>query len=131
MLRLARRTVVCSYSLPFPARCYFLMSGGKLKSEKLSRVVTPGLLRLENMFKSRGYDFRLVGGVVRDLLMDKLPNDVDIGTDCVPDEMVKIFAAEKVRYIPTGLQHGTVTVILGGTSYEVRLENVSPSVYME
>ena len=116
---------VCRRSLPSSAAItvcrYSVMSAGKLKSEHFSKVVTPELLGLENMFKSRGYDFRLVGGVVRDLLMDKLPNDVDISTDCVPDEMVKIFAAENVRYIPTGLLHGTVTVVMNGTNYEVKI----------
>ncbi len=96
------------------------MSAGKLESSNFKKIVTSDLLRLEKLFKSNGYDFRLVGGVVRDLLLDRLPNDVDISTDCVPEEMVKIFEAEKIRYIPTGLQHGTVTVVLANTSYEVR-----------
>ncbi|CAN5122881.1 HD domain-containing protein [soil metagenome] len=57
----------------------------------------------------------IVGGCVRDLLLGKTVADWDIATDALPDEVVRIFP----KVIPTGIQHGTVTVVLRGKHYEV------------
>lgn len=67
--------------------------------------------------KSYGYKAYLVGGCVRDLLMDRQPNDWDICTSATPEEMKKCFLGWTT--IDTGLRHGTITVVLGGNSYEV------------
>ena len=96
------------------------MATGKLLNCNFEKLVTPELIRLESVFKSNGYDFRLVGGVVRDLLLGNSPKDIDIATDCTPDEMVKLFESQGIHYIPTGLQHGTITVHMpSGVDYEV------------
>ena len=96
------------------------MTTGKFVGRHFDAIVTPELLRLESIFKSNGFDFRLVGGVVRDLLLGNSPKDIDIATDCTPDEMIGLFEAEGLHYIPTGLQHGTITVHLpSGMDYEV------------
>jgi tRNA nucleotidyltransferase (CCA-adding enzyme) len=57
----------------------------------------------------------IVGGCVRDLLLGKTVNDWDVATDARPAEVMKLFP----RVIPTGIDHGTVTVIIKGTPYEV------------
>ena len=62
----------------------------------------------------RGY---LVGGCVRDLLRGVMPHDFDLTTDATPDEMLSLFA--DFRVIPTGLAHGTVTVLSGGHPVEI------------
>ena len=69
---------------------------------------------LENLQKS-GYEAYIVGGCVRDALLGREPNDWDITTSALPMEVKSVFP----RTIDTGLQHGTVTVMLGGTGYEV------------
>lgn len=56
-----------------------------------------------------GYQAYLVGGCVRDLLLGTKPKDWDICTDASPEKVMEIFK----KTIPTGLQHGTVTVVLG------------------
>jgi tRNA nucleotidyltransferase (CCA-adding enzyme) len=56
-----------------------------------------------------------VGGCVRDLLLGRAANDWDVATDARPDELVRIFP----RAIPTGIEHGTVTVVRGARHYEV------------
>lgn len=56
-----------------------------------------------------GYQAYLVGGCVRDLLLGTQPKDWDICTDASPEKVMQIFT----KTIPTGLQHGTVTVVLG------------------
>jgi tRNA nucleotidyltransferase (CCA-adding enzyme) len=95
------------------------MSKGKLVSPHFTAILTPGLLRLENTFKSAGYDFRLVGGVVRDLLLGQPPKDIDIATECTPQVMLKLLSRDRFKAILTGLEHGTVTVVNGDETYEV------------
>ena len=95
------------------------MSEGKMSSPHFSALLTPGLLELENTFKSAGYGFRLVGGVVRDLLLGRAPKDIDIATECKPQAMLKLLANGGFRAIPTGMDHGTVTVLKDAVTYEV------------
>ncbi len=57
----------------------------------------------------------VVGGCVRDSLLGKPVADWDVATDAKPEELVKIFP----RAIPTGLQHGTVTLVVSGKHYEI------------
>ena len=95
------------------------MASGRLNSQPFQALLTPDLLFLESIFRKQGYGFRLVGGVVRDLLLDQSPKDVDIATECRPDTAMKLLEASGVRAIPTGLQHGTVTAHLHGKNYEI------------
>ncbi|WP_211744978.1 CCA tRNA nucleotidyltransferase [Paenibacillus sp. Marseille-Q4541] len=62
-----------------------------------------------------GYDAYFVGGCVRDELMQRTVTDMDITTSATPDQVITLFPDS----IPTGLQHGTVTVRSGGHHYEV------------
>ncbi len=64
---------------------------------------------------ARGRRAWIVGGCVRDCLLGKAVADWDVATDARPDELLAIFP----RAIPTGLQHGTVTLVYGGHHYEV------------
>ena len=57
----------------------------------------------------------IVGGCVRDTLLGKTISDWDVATDALPKDLMKLFP----RAIPTGLQHGTVTVVIHGKHYEV------------
>jgi tRNA nucleotidyltransferase (CCA-adding enzyme) len=65
--------------------------------------------------KARGHEAYVVGGCVRDLLLGKEAADWDVTTDARPEEVQKIFP----RVIPTGIQHGTVTVLVHGKPFEV------------
>ncbi len=67
------------------------------------------------MFKSNGFQCFLVGGAVRDLLMGRIHADWDIATDAKPDQVTAMFR----RVIPTGIKHGTVTVLYQDTRFEV------------
>ena len=65
--------------------------------------------------KAHGHEAYVVGGCVRDLLLGKDAADWDVTTDAKPEEVRKIFP----RVIPTGIQHGTVTVLMKHQPFEV------------
>lgn len=71
---------------------------------------------LKCLYKNN-FDGYIVGGAVRDNLLNKCPEDYDIATDAVPEEMKKCFSEFKV--IETGIKHGTLTVISDGKPIEV------------
>lgn len=62
-----------------------------------------------------GHSAYLVGGAVRDLVMRRTVSDFDIATNATPQEVQKLYR----RVIPTGIKHGTVTVLFDGVSFEV------------
>lgn len=64
-----------------------------------------------------GYEAYIVGGAVRDYLLNKKPNDFDIATNATPDEVKNIF--RKYHLIEQGLKHGTITIILNSKPIEV------------
>ena len=66
-------------------------------------------------FSKTGYEGYIVGGCVRDLLLGISPKDWDITTNCHPEDIQKLFS----NTIPTGIKHGTITVMLDGESFEV------------
>lgn len=110
------------------------MASGKLETQSFKALLTSDLLQLESVFRTGGYGFRLVGGVVRDLLLEESPKDVDIATECTPDAMMKLFEVHGIRYIPTGLQHGTVTAHFVDRDYEVttlRIDRVTDGRHAE
>lgn len=68
-----------------------------------------------NTLCSKGYTAFMVGGCVRDNLLGKNPKDYDITTSALPEETTRLFS----KTIPTGIQHGTVTVVVNNIGYEV------------
>ena len=64
-----------------------------------------------------GYAAYVVGGCVRDSLLGLTPHDWDLCTSALPQQVMELFGAQ--RCIPTGLQHGTVTVKQSGALYEI------------
>jgi tRNA nucleotidyltransferase (CCA-adding enzyme) len=70
-----------------------------------------------NELENNGYEAYIVGGCVRDSLLGRTPNDWDICTNAKPDEIMNVFKDYKI--IPTGLQHGTVTVVVDSEQFEI------------
>jgi tRNA nucleotidyltransferase (CCA-adding enzyme) len=66
-----------------------------------------------------GHEAYLVGGSVRDMIMSRVPKDWDITTSALPDDVIGIFRSRGYTVVPTGLKHGTVTVIVEGDPIEV------------
>lgn len=64
-----------------------------------------------------GHEAYMVGGCVRDSVLGRKPHDYDICTSATPDEILKAFPNEEI--IPTGLQHGTITILINKEPFEV------------
>lgn len=99
-----------------PARADFSRLAGKQERNADMPITPPQyakevLLRLERA----GYRAYFVGGCVRDMLLGRRPQDWDICTDARPEDVMRVFA----RSEPTGLQHGTVTVLMRARRLEV------------
>ncbi len=78
------------------------------------KIPTFALSCLEKLIEN-GHKAYLVGGCVRDMLMGKTPTDFDITTSALPEDIINIFD----KTVPTGIKHGTVTVIIENQSIEV------------
>jgi poly(A) polymerase len=66
-----------------------------------------------------GFRAFFVGGCVRNALLGQAVTDIDISTDAVPQEVIRLAVAAGLNPVPTGIEHGTITVVSGGMGYEV------------
>lgn len=82
---------------------------------KLIRKIPNVVIQFISHFHHNGFQCYPVGGCVRDLLLKNNPTDYDFTTNASPKEVMKLFHS----VIPTGIQHGTVTVLFKGHSFEV------------
>ena len=79
-------------------------------------TLDPGAAALLDTLHGAGYAAYAVGGCVRDSLLGRTAHDWDLCTSALPQQVMELFGAEQC--IPTGLQHGTVTIKYGGQLYE-------------
>lgn len=94
-----------------------LMKQKELYETKIRDNVPFDANKLIDILQKNGHEAYLVGGCIRDCIIDRPVHDWDICTSATPDEMLRIFNDKKI--IETGLQHGTVTVIVNGEPYEI------------
>ena len=83
------------------------------------KYITEELKTLRAAFQACGFDIRLVGGAVRDIVAGEDPKDLDFCTDANPTEQLEIYTANGYKYVETGLQHGTITVVIDHVGYEI------------
>jgi poly(A) polymerase len=62
---------------------------------------------------------KIVGGAVRDSLLDLTVSDIDLATPLLPDDVTKRLELAGIKAIPTGIEHGTITAIASGQSFEI------------
>lgn len=79
----------------------------------------PSLQRLLAVLSEGGEQARVAGGAVRNTLLGVPVTDVDIATTTLPDETARRAEAAGYRAVPTGAEHGTITVVAGGVPFEV------------
>lgn len=82
-------------------------------------LARPALQRLLAVLSADGELARVVGGAVRNTLIGEPVKDVDIATTTPPQETIRRAEASGFRAVPTGIDHGTITVIAEGSPYEV------------
>lgn len=79
--------------------------------------IPKSIKKVMTVMQENGFECYIVGGCVRDFLMGKEPHDFDITTNALPEETKKCFS--DFRVIETGIQHGTVTVLIDGEPIEI------------
>jgi len=77
------------------------------------------LARLLAVLDRDGEEARVVGGAVRNALLGQPPGDIDVATTARPEEVTRRAEAAAFKPVPTGFQHGTVTVVVDGHGFEV------------
>jgi poly(A) polymerase len=82
-------------------------------------ITHPGTQALCAVLAAAGFQALFVGGCVRNALLGVPVADVDIATDATPDRVAALCTAAGLRVVPTGLEHGTLTVIAQGIAHEV------------
>jgi len=80
---------------------------------------TGALARLLSVLDRDGEEARVVGGAVRNALLREPLGDIDIATTALPPEVVRRVEAAGCKAVPTGIEHGTVTVVVDGQPFEV------------
>lgn len=94
----------------------------QLKIIKLDQAPDWLTKNLELQFFMRAFKGRVVGGAVRNTLMHlPLKDELDLATPMTPDQMIKVADLLKLKHIPTGIEHGTITIL--GRRYDERYKN--------
>ncbi|MBE6798819.1 MAG: CCA tRNA nucleotidyltransferase [Ruminococcaceae bacterium] len=83
--------------------------------KKLNISLPEHVLTALNTLESNGFECYCVGGAIRDIILGKKPFDFDITTNATPDDITRIFD----HTVPTGLKHGTVTVVIDKNNIEI------------
>ncbi|MES5098782.1 CCA tRNA nucleotidyltransferase [Agrobacterium sp. BA1120] len=79
----------------------------------------PGLQRILALLNADGGEARIVGGAVRNALMGMPVGDIDMATTLPPQDVVERAKDAGIKAVPTGIEHGTVTLVLDGEGFEV------------
>jgi tRNA nucleotidyltransferase/poly(A) polymerase len=79
----------------------------------------PRLATLFAALAKTGAETRVVGGAVRDALFGLPPHEIDLATTALPEAVMAAAQAAGLKGVPTGIEHGTVTIVVAGTPFEV------------
>ncbi|PTM41901.1 CCA tRNA nucleotidyltransferase [Bosea sp. 124] len=92
----------------------------RLPRERIADFLArPALAAMLEALNGEGEETRIVGGAVRDLLLDEPIGDVDLATTAPPQETIRRGKRAGFKAVPTGIEHGTVTLVRDGTGFEV------------
>lgn len=84
-----------------------------------SLLATPGLAPIFALLNRDGEEARIVGGAVRNALLGRAVADIDIATTALPEEVIRRATQAGLRALPTGLEHGTITVLVDHKPFEI------------
>ena len=98
-------------AVPMPSPLPSLAGASWLSDPRLAKVVAA--------LERGGGEARIVGGAVRQALVGRPVHEVDVATTVTPDQTIALSEAAGLKAVPTGIDHGTITVIADGAPYEV------------
>lgn len=82
-------------------------------------LTSGGTARVLALLNADGEEARVVGGAVRNALLGLVPGDIDIATTALPDEVMRRAKAAGIKSVPTGIDHGTITLVVDSEPYEI------------
>jgi len=91
----------------------------KLNFKETKWLRNPSAQKLSKLYKNSGYQVLFVGGCVRNTILKMPVTDIDLATDAQPEEIIKIAKENNIRFVPTGLAHGTITLIIDNKNYQI------------
>ena len=91
----------------------------QLKSDQTGFLENPNLQEVFDLVETAGGQIRVNGGAVRNALLGEPVHEVDLSTDLLPEQVSKLADTCGLQVIPTGIEHGTVTILSGHEPYEI------------
>jgi tRNA nucleotidyltransferase/poly(A) polymerase len=88
---------------------------------KFNIQIPEDIVKIKDIFKKNGFKLYVVGGAVRDALLNKTPKDFDLATDAVPDKVEEMMAKAKIKTLPTGKAFGVINVFTDQGEYEIAM----------
>ncbi len=82
-------------------------------------LVHPAARRIFAALGTGGQETRIIGGAVRNALLGQAVREIDFATTATPAEVAAMAAAAGIKTVPTGIDHGTLTIVVDGRGYEV------------
>ncbi|MEI8296107.1 MAG: CCA tRNA nucleotidyltransferase, partial [Alphaproteobacteria bacterium] len=82
----------------------------------LQKSARQGLFQI---FAKHGQSLRFVGGCVRDAILGVAADDIDIATTASPEQMIAIFKEHGIKWVPTGIDFGTITAVIDRTPFQI------------
>lgn len=95
------------------------MTGLRPHSEAAAILTGGSAARVLDILDRDGEEARVVGGAVRNALIGDPVHEIDIATTALPEEVLRRAKASQLRAVPTGIDHGTITLLVDGVPYEV------------
>lgn len=86
---------------------------------KFNIPVPQDIIQMKDIFKKNGYKLFVVGGAVRDAVLNKVPKDWDLATDAIPDKVEEIMNKSGLKTLPTGKQFGVINIFTDSDEYEI------------
>lgn len=82
-------------------------------------MTSPATQRVLTALTAEGAEVRFVGGCVRDAVLGRIVKDIDIATHDAPETVMSLLIAASITAIPTGIEHGTITAVIGKDHFEI------------
>ncbi len=82
-------------------------------------MTSPQTKLVLDALRAGGHEVRFIGGCVRDALLKRHIRDIDIALPAAPQAVTGLLQAAGIRVVPTGIEHGTVTAVVGATPFEI------------